>query len=112
MLRAESHHLRHYKILGDPISHLSADTEAETTSDQFRIAHLTHTPPPSRTEAHFLFIFSQTTTGNSLNMAKLQGQVKWYNEAKGFGFITPADGSNDVFVHFSAMQVSSSLLQR
>ena len=32
------------------------------------------------------------------------GTVKWFNESKGFGFITPADGSKDLFAHFSAIQ--------
>ena len=35
-----------------------------------------------------------------------QGTVKWFNDAKGFGFITPADGGKDLFAHHTEIQAT------
>ena len=39
-------------------------------------------------------------------MSQMQGTVKFFNQAKGFGFITPDGGAKDIFVHISAVQAS------
>ena len=36
--------------------------------------------------------------------SRIKGLVKWYNESKGFGFISPLDGSKDISVHCSALR--------
>ncbi len=52
--------------------------------------------PPTQPRRSFSF-------SEVVNFCAMRGTVKWFNNAKGYGFIGPQDGSKDVFVHFSSI---------
>jgi len=51
-----------------------------------------------------VFLCSTGVNGKEEGVLMAKGTVKWFSDQKGYGFITPEDGSKDVFVHHTAIQ--------
>jgi CspA family cold shock protein len=65
---------------------------------------VTEVPPSTRGAAFLLRWGPRNKEGGLQHMA--QGTVKWFNDDKGYGFIEPDDGSDDLFVHYTGISGS------
>lgn len=60
--------------------------------------------PP--TISNFIRLEAVSMSDFNVSSEKIPGTVKWFNDAKGFGFVTPDSGGEDLFAHFSSINMN------
>jgi len=80
-----------------------ASSRTSDVSDPFGRAGVFLSCLPTALSGNTRQLYQRANSARIVKMAT--GTVKWFNDAKGFGFIAPSDGGDDVFAHFSEVKM-------